>query len=314
MWAADRALYLLTADAAQEFGLLFRLYALGSRVDAECLGHEQDGRQQETAALCEVLEEDFVEADLIDGAALQGCEQRVTLAEIVERDGVAACAQPLDGVHDGLLIPHEGGLGDLDLQVDVRQLVVLCQVIEDPDGVRQEEVAPRQINHDGHDRQALLPAGVEPFDGGLRDEVVEQVDIVLLLEHGNEVAGADFALLRIMPACECLKGADLARQGTQDGLVADGDAAAAQSLFKMMGDVVAYGVVHFIYPFPDTGIIIVKFIITFFGGGRTIRFVFLAIGACFLSQQLFLRQMSFLFRLLLITIETRKSDSTEKRV
>ena len=29
MWAADRALYLLAADAAQEFGLLFRLDALG---------------------------------------------------------------------------------------------------------------------------------------------------------------------------------------------------------------------------------------------------------------------------------------------
>lgn len=313
MWAADRALYLLTADAAQEFGLLFRLYALGSRVDAERLSHEQDGGQEQARVLREILEENLVEADLVDGAALQGRERRVALAKVVERDGVAVLAQALDGVHDGLFIPHEGGLSDLDLQVDVRQVVFLRQVVEDPDGVRQKEVAPRQIDHDGHDRQAL-PTGVKLLDGGLRDEVVEQMDRVLLLEHGNEIARANLALLRIMPTCERLEGADLARQSAQDGLIADGDAAALQSLFKMVGDVVAYGVVHFIYPFPDTGIIIVKFIITFFGGARTIRFIFLAIGACFLSQQLFLRQMSFLFRLLLITIETRKSDSTEKRV
>lgn len=131
---------------------------------------------------------------------------------------------------------------------------------------------------------------MERLDGGLCDEVVEQVNLVGFFEHGNEVAREDLSTLRIMPACERLERADLVRQGAQDGLVADGDAAALQSLFEMVGDVVAYGVVHFIYPFPDTGIIIVKFIITFFGGGvRTIRFIFLAIGACFLSQQLFFK-------------------------
>lgn len=106
------------------------------------------------------------------------------------------------------------------------------------------------------------------MDGGLRDEVVEQVDLVGFFKHGNEVARENLSTLWIMPACERLERAYLVRQGAQDRLVADGDAAAAQSLFKMAGDVVAYGVVHFIYPFPDTGIIIVKFIITFFGGGE----------------------------------------------
>lgn len=274
MWAADRALYLLAADAAQEFGLLFCLDALGSRVDAECLGHEQDGRQQETAALCEVLEEDFVEADLIDGAALQGCERRVTLAEIVERDGVAARAQLLDGLRDDGFVVDEGRLRDLDLQVDVQQLVFLHQMIEDTGRIRQAEIAPRQIDDDRHERQAALLPGVERLDGGLRDEVVEQVDFVGFFKHGNEVAREDLSTLRIMPACERLERADLVRQGAQDRLVADGDAAAAQSLFEMVGDVVAYGVVHFIYPFPDTGIIIVTFIITFFGGENNSLYIF----------------------------------------
>ena len=108
--------------------------------------------------------------------------------------------------------------------------------------------------------------GVERLDGGLCDEVVEQVDLVGFFEHGNEVAREDLSTLRIMPACERLERADIVRQGAQDRLVADGDAAALQSLLEMVGDVVAYGVVHFIYPFHDIGIIIVKFIITFFGG------------------------------------------------
>lgn len=118
--AADWALYFLTADAAQEVGLFLRADALGSRVDAECLGHEQDGRQQETAALCEVLEEDLVETDLVDGAALQGCERRVALAKIVECDRVAVRAQLLDGLCEDGFIVDEGRLRDLDLQVDVR--------------------------------------------------------------------------------------------------------------------------------------------------------------------------------------------------
>ena len=264
--AADWALYFLAADAAQEVGLFLRADALGSRVDAESLGHEQDRGQQEAAALREVLEEDLVETDLVDGAALQGCERRVALAEIVERDGVAARAQLLDGLRDDGFVVDEGRLRDLNLQVDVQQLVFLHQMIEDTGRIRQAEIAPRQIDDDRHERQAALLPGVERLDGGLRDEVVEQVDLVGFFKHGNEVAREDLSTLWIMPACERLERADLVRQGAQDRLVADGDAAAAQSLFKMVGDVVAYGVVHFIYPFPDTGIIIVTFIITFFGG------------------------------------------------
>lgn len=250
MWAADRALYLLAADAAQEFGLLFRLDALGSRVDAERLGHEQDGRQQETAALREVLKEDLVETDLVDGAALQGCERRVALAEIVERDRVAVRAQLLDGLCEDGFIVDEGRLRDLDLQVDVRQLVFFRQLIEHPCWVCQAEIAPREVDDDRHDRQILLLTGVERLDGGLCDEVVEQVNLVGFFEHGNEVAREDLSTLRIMPACERLERADLVRQGAQDGLVADGDAAALQSLFEMVGDVVAYGVIQCYIPFP----------------------------------------------------------------
>lgn len=138
---------------------------------------------------------------------------------------------------------------------------------------RLERCQPRSLS--------VLP-GVERLDSGLCDEVVEQVNLVGFFEHGNEVAREDLSTLWIMPACERLERADLVRQGAQDRLVADGDAAAAQSLFKMVGDVVAYGVVHFIYPFPDTGIIIVTFIITFSGRVRTIRFVFFyPLTACF---------------------------------
>ena len=197
-----------------------------------------------------VLEEDFVEADLIDGAALQGCERRVTLAEIVERDGVAARAQLLDGLRDDGFVVDEGRLRDLDLQVDVQQLVFLHQMIEDTGRIRQAEIAPRQIDDDRHERQAALLPGVERLDGGLRDEVVEQVDFVGFFKHGNEVAREDLSTLRIVPACERLERADLVRQGAQDRLVADGDAAAAQSLFKMVGDVVAYGVIQCYIPFP----------------------------------------------------------------
>uniref|UniRef100_UPI004025DBF7 hypothetical protein n=1 Tax=Mitsuokella multacida TaxID=52226 RepID=UPI004025DBF7 len=114
---------------------------------------------------------------------------------------------------------------------------------------------------------SVLP-GVERLDGGLCDEVVEQVNLVGFFEHGNEVAREDLSTLRIMLACERLERADLVRQGAQDRLVADGDASAAQSLFKMVGDVVAYGSEFLINTLPDTGIKTAKINISFFRGGE----------------------------------------------
>ena len=91
--AADRPLHLLATDAAQEVSLLFSLNAFSGRVDTECLGHEQDGCQQLPCRLCKIIEEDAIETDLIDGAALQCSKRGMALAEVVERDAVAFLTQ-----------------------------------------------------------------------------------------------------------------------------------------------------------------------------------------------------------------------------
>ena len=91
--AADWPLHLLAADAAQEVRLFFCPDSLGGRVDTECLGHEQDGCQQLPCRLCKIIEEDAIETDLIDGAALQCSKRGMALAEVVERDAVAFLTQ-----------------------------------------------------------------------------------------------------------------------------------------------------------------------------------------------------------------------------
>ncbi len=53
----------------------------------------------------------------------------------------------------------------------------------------------------------------------LDDEPVDLVDQAFLLEHGNEAARGDHAVLRVVPACERLEAADLLRHCPDDGLV-----------------------------------------------------------------------------------------------
>ena len=57
----------------------------------------------------------------------------------------------------------------------------------------------------------LSPAGVEILYGRLGDKVIEQVNPVLCFEHAHEILRGNIPVLCIMPACQRLKGADLAR-------------------------------------------------------------------------------------------------------
>ena len=135
----------------------------------------------------------------------------MALAEVVERDAVAVLAQVADGLRDDGLIFNKGRFRDFDLEVDSRQSVLFGQVIENPDRVRHEKVAARQVEYDRHNRQFLSSARVEILHGHLGDEVVEQVDLVVCFEHGYEVVRGDVPVFWIVPACQRLKGADLAR-------------------------------------------------------------------------------------------------------
>ena len=94
-----------------------------------------------------------------------------------------------------------------------------------------------------------------------------------------------------------------------------GDAAAAQSLSEMTRNVVEYGVVQCCVPLPRyryyvLAIILYHYII-FRGGENNLLYLF---RTRFFRQGHLLRQMSFLFRLVLITIETRTSDSLTEEI
>lgn len=74
----------------------------------------------------------------------------------------------------------------------------------------------------------------------MEDVGVELVDEMCLLEHGDEDARRDRAVLRRLPACECLRADELARQRADDGLQVDADIALGHGLVQVLAHVVLH--------------------------------------------------------------------------
>src|SRR5579862_2165482 len=121
------ALREVAAAAAQEIELALRLDTLGHHLHAEAMAHVDDGSYQYgiRRVVGRIAYERLIDLQSADRELLQRRQRRVAGAEVVDRQVQAHVVQLLQHLHRAAWLGHQGGLGDLQLEVAGRHLVAL---------------------------------------------------------------------------------------------------------------------------------------------------------------------------------------------
>ena len=189
---------LMASDGAQEFELGFRLDALRDH------GHVQDARQRQhrphdrlrlPIALA-LGQEETVQLDLVEVEFPEHSERGKARAEIVERDADAEALELLQRL-DGRRRPvDEAAFRDFDLEPRRREAVALKMRLDACKEVRIGQLDRRHVHGDA---AQVLPAGCLPA-GAIEHPFPERADGARFLRDGDEHAGRDHPLRRVLPA------------------------------------------------------------------------------------------------------------------
>ncbi len=119
----QEALRELAPDHLDEGRLILRLDTFGDDIKAEVRGHRDDrlGHDHRAIAVRHVDDEAAVDLDAVNRQSPQAAERGVAGAEIVDRDLHANGVQPPQHVGAVAHVPHDPGLGDLQLETARRQ-------------------------------------------------------------------------------------------------------------------------------------------------------------------------------------------------
>ena len=135
------------------------------------------------------------------------------------------------------LIAHDSRLRQLKAQVLMGDPVPLHYLLRDGERIHLKEIQRRQIDRYGDDWQAVLFLIMEQLHDAADHEGIELMDESGLLQHGDDGGWRDQAMLRVIPAHQCLDMAELSRQDAHAGLQVNLDLPLLQRLCEMREDV-----------------------------------------------------------------------------
>ena len=237
--AEEVALGLFAADVPQKVELLLGLHALGQGLNANLLGHVDDGGEDALGAQTEVTQKVHIDFELVELKILQRVQGGVTAAEVVHPHGVTGVAELGDAAEHRGLVVGEHALGDLDADVEPRHLVGAHGLLHHGEDVAQLKVQPGQVQGDGHHN--IPPGHGLPIKGAhLPDDMgVQQMDEAMLLQHGDKGSRGQQAVLRVIPAGQCLHGAHLTGDSAHHGLKINFDMLLLQSGVQVLEDILS---------------------------------------------------------------------------
>jgi serine/threonine-protein kinase len=200
--AEQAPLAVVAVAAPEEIELLLRLDALGDHVEAEVLAHLDD-RAHECRVLARdvrVAHEGLVDLERADRELLQRRERGIAGAEVVDREVQAHRAQLFEKPDHSAGLGHEGGLGDLELEVGRSDPGVVEHGAVAGEEFRLAELLERKVDRDAAGpRHLLLPGAVVAADA-LQHPLADLLDQVRFFRERDELRGRDVAVVREPPS------------------------------------------------------------------------------------------------------------------
>ena len=225
------------ADIAQK-GVLFQCFdAFRQDMDAQVLGHIDDGFHDFLRTVGKIRQEGHVQLDGVELVVLEDGERRIAAAKVVHPDLVARSAELIQRLVDCFDVFNEDTFCDFDAELRRRDLIGLGQLFDFCEDVAGDEIQPGQVEGHRDHGQALVGPGMIVLAEELENIQIEFVDLPAFFQGRDEVAWREQAPDRILPAGQGFKGARLVGQAADDGLEIELDSAFFDSFIDVMGDV-----------------------------------------------------------------------------
>src|SRR5690625_3644029 len=221
----------LQLDAAcrlhmEELSLGF--YALGGGYDAKPVS-EVDDQLDDLGAFPifgDVIDEGFVDLDLVERETEQIAERGISGAEIIHCDPHAKIAQIMECCQILVIVLEDDGLGDLELQPRCGKIAGGKDFRDFRDELAIPELVRRHI-----DRDVDLCWPVGSFGAGLPEYPFPDIsDQPCFLGDGDEPGWRDHSARRMAPAGKCLEPSDRPASAVDGGLIEDFELAIRERL------------------------------------------------------------------------------------
>ena len=226
------ALHLVAVLLAQVLDLLGALDAFRHHVEAERMRHGDDGGGDRLVVRVggDVADELLVDLEGVDRQALEVGKRGIAGAEVVDREGDADRLQAPQRRDRLLGVRHHHALGQLQLQLVGRDVVLGEDVAQAPDQVAAQQLRHRDVDRHGDVAQALrLPVG-ELRARLLHHPCTDLDDEPGFFGNRDEHPGRDVAEVAAAPAQQRLDAGDALVQERELGLVHEAELVALECL------------------------------------------------------------------------------------
>ena len=187
-------------------------------MDAQLLGHADDGRQDDAAFLGEGMEKGHVQFQRVEAIIFQYVQRGIAAAEIVEPDFETGFPETAQSLADGFILKDQGIFRDFRAKKISGQLVSRQGFFQHLCRVHELEIEAGKVEGHGQGLLASFHLIVEKLSHLVCDIAVQPVDEAELFQRRDEQGRREQTVFRRIPAGQGLETAYFAIQGADDGL------------------------------------------------------------------------------------------------
>ena len=188
-------------------------------MDAQLLGHVNDGAHDFPAPVILVPLERHIQLQRIKAVGLQHIQRRIAAAEIIQPALIACLPELLDFLPQPHFILLQGGLRDFYVEEIPGHLVLLHHPLHKGKGIHHLKIHGRQIHRHRHKGPVIFHNKPVQFGHRLNDKAVQSMDQAGLLQHRYKNGRHNHAPHRILPPGQGLHAAHLSRKRADDRLI-----------------------------------------------------------------------------------------------
>ena len=223
------ALDFLAAHALQKLRLGPGFHPFCQGMDAQLLGHENDGTHDFPALVILVPLERHIQLQRIEPVRLQYIQRGIAAAEIIQPALIACLPELLDFLLQPPLILLQCRLRDFYMEEIPGHLVLLYQLLHKREGIHHLKIHSRQIHRHRHKRAVISHNKPVQLRHRFHDIAVQPLNQPGLLQHRHKNGRHNHAPHRILPPGQGLHAADLTSERTNHRLIVHLDISFLQS-------------------------------------------------------------------------------------
>ena len=231
-----KSLNFSAADLPKELQLFLVFDALGEGVHTERLCHGHNAGDDLAALGIEVPEKFHVNLEFVEGKIVQSVQGGVIAPEIIEPYLISCVVKFLNDGFQGLALPHHDRFGDLDMEKVSGKMVCRNGALENLQRIHQIEVKLGEVDGHRNDGKPACQALVHEPSAFPDDMGVQTVNQARFFQNRDKDIGAQKSPLRIFPARQSFKTAELPGECADNRLIVDTNITVLQGIVDVLDD------------------------------------------------------------------------------